>query len=47
MSGCILNNDCVVSLFERGFPKGVPDLYRRKRCLDAASRESGCLRVQP
>jgi hypothetical protein len=42
MSGCILNDDRVVSLFERGFPKGVPDLYRRERYLDATSRESGC-----
>jgi hypothetical protein len=47
MSACILSDGRVVSLFERGFPKGVPDLYRRERSSDAATRESGCLRVQP
>jgi hypothetical protein len=47
MSGCIPSADRVVSLFERGFPEGVPDLYRRELCSDATSRESDCLRVQP
>jgi hypothetical protein len=47
MGGYILSSDCVVSLFERGLPKGVPVLYQRERSLDVTSRESGCLRVQP